>query len=114
LAPNGTDARSSPPDQVSLRFSGEHQLVSKKIERVPHTAIYYTFCALARPVPGRAAEEGYGVASLRSLNSNTTNCVLPCPDDHPAPPMDSAIVSGTLFTLMAIGLVMAGIAFMMM
>ena len=105
---------SSPPDQVSLKFSGEHQLVSKKIERVPHTAIYYPLCALPGPVPGRAAEEGYGVASLRSLNPNSTNRVLPCPDGHSGPPMDSAIVSGTLFTLMAIGLVMAGIAFMMM
>jgi hypothetical protein len=57
--------------------------------------------------------QSYGVASFRSLNPNSTNRVLPCPDAHSGPPMDSAIVSGTLFTL-AIGLVMAGIAFMMM
>jgi hypothetical protein len=46
--------------------------------------------------------------------TNSTNRVLPFPDLHSGPPMDSAIVPGTLFTLMAIGVVLAGVALTMM
>jgi hypothetical protein len=62
----------------------------------------------------RGVARNYQVGVVgRALNPNSTNPVLPFLNAHSGPPMDSAIVSGTLFTL-AIGLVMAGIAFMMM
>ena len=55
-----------------------------------------------------------GGSRLPVFNPNSTNRVLPFPDAHSGPTMDSAIVSGTLFTLMVLGGVLAGIALMMM